>query len=116
MNEYIKHLKKEDAMISVSLQNTLSSRSVALKESIILIKSAEQELELHGADLFSLDDFECEIVFEAGITTIKKIQGMLNKKCNVSFYNFEQELQLTAYRINQVGSSQMTVALRFTVG
>jgi hypothetical protein len=116
MNEYINRLKKQDAMISTSLQETLSVPPQRAEKNIISIKAPGHELQLSNIHTFSLDSIMCEVVFEAGITTVKKIQDMINEKCMVSFYNFEQELQLVSYVVGQITSTQMMLTLKFVVG
>ena len=116
MNEYIERLMQDDAMVSNSLHASLNTKTVPEGNSVLHIKVGDDEIKSHAVSMFSLDGSECHITFLAGEPTIKKIQSMINEKCNVSFYNFNRVLHLAAYQITQAGSAQMTATLKFIAG
>ena len=118
MNKHIDHLRKQDAMMSSSLKETLKSsdnqpvNSLSEKTSA-LIELGSTTIELTSVQSFHYDSISCEISCQVGQLTLEKIQSIINEKCLVTFYNLKEQFKLMSYHINQVSAPQMILTLRF---
>ena len=122
MNEYIEHLKQDDAMMSSSLQDVvmpISSRSKSENSDVprsgaVSILCADDSVSVVPRT-FSLNKNHCEITIDTGTSTLKKIQAMLGRECFITFYDANHRLELVEYQVDNANSAQMITTLKFFV-
>jgi len=122
MNEYIKHLNQDDAMISSSLHDVVMPASnhntaenqPAERAGFATISSNGDSINIVPR-VFSLNQNQCEITIDTGVSTLKKIQALLGNECSITFYDADCHLKLVEYQVDNANSMQMITTLKFFI-
>ena len=120
-NEYLEHLKGDDAMVSSTLSSVLREQTAAVlqdvKESVLAAKIVNENTQISAKNvqnIFITAEEGAVVSFVAGLKTTLLAQQLLNTPCTIKCGTIEKSnLLCVSWDVSKSSPTTFTVTLNF---